>query len=83
MRMSWRLSKLVGTMNKQFNGLFLCTRNSARSIMAECILNREGTGRFVAHSAGSHPKGAIHPFAADLLAELKYHTEHPALQKLG
>jgi protein-tyrosine-phosphatase len=60
--------------NQPFNVLFLCTHNSARSVIAECIMNRVGAGRFKAYSAGSQPSGKIHPFALDLLAKLNYDT---------
>lgn len=62
-------------MSKQpFNVLFLCTGNSARSIIAEAIINRAGMGKFVGYSAGSHPKGAVHPYTLDLLKQLNHDT---------
>ncbi|HEX6410247.1 MAG TPA: arsenate reductase ArsC [Sphingomicrobium sp.] len=62
-------------MNRPYNVLFLCTGNSARSILAEAILNKDGAGRFHAFSAGSFPKGAVHPEALKLLDELGYPTD--------
>jgi len=55
-----------------FNVLFLCTHNSARSVIAECVLNRLGQGKFRGFSAGSMPRGSIHPYALDLLRNQNY-----------
>jgi arsenate reductase (thioredoxin) len=61
--------------DKVYNVLFLCTGNSARSILAEVLLNRFGQGKFRAFSAGSHPTGAVHPMALELLRKSGLPTE--------
>jgi arsenate reductase (thioredoxin) len=60
---------------KTYNVLFLCTGNSARSILAEVLLNHFGKGQFKAYSAGSFPRGSVHPSTLELLARLRLSTE--------
>lgn len=60
--------------DRVYNVLFLCTGNSARSVLAEAILNKVGAGKFKAHSAGSQPKGQVNPNTLHLLQRLGYDT---------
>lgn len=60
--------------DRPYHVLFLCTGNSARSILAEVLINHWGHGRFRGFSAGSHPKGAVHPIALELLQKMRLPT---------
>jgi arsenate reductase (thioredoxin) len=64
------------TGEKPLNVLFLCTHNSARSQIAECIMQRLGAGKFKGYSAGSHPGDKVHPYALELLHRLNYDTSN-------
>jgi protein-tyrosine-phosphatase len=61
--------------HRPYNVLFLCTGNSARSILAEALINQLGQGKFRGFSAGSHPKGVVHPIALALLQRMNFPTE--------
>lgn len=65
----------MSTEHRPMNVLFLCTHNSARSVLAEKIMNRVGAGRFKAYSAGSMPSGTVNPHAINLLKHLNYKTD--------
>ena len=66
-----------------YSMLFLCTGNSARSILAEAIMQRVGAGKFTAYSAGSHPKGEVHPAALALLKDGGLSDRASAFQVVG
>jgi arsenate reductase len=65
----------ASALGRPYHVLFLCTGNSARSVMAECAMNRWGAGKVRAFSAGSHPAGRVHPLALEILEQCNYRTE--------
>ena len=69
--------------DRVYNVLFLCTGNTARSILAEGILRKDGAGRFNAFSAGSQPKGSVNPFAIKVLESLGYPDGRIPVEELG
>ena|SRR5688572_27769465 len=69
------LEGCMNTSDRPYIVLFLCTGNSARSILGEALMNHWGRGRFRGFSAGSHPKGQVHPIALELLKQMKLPTE--------
>lgn len=70
-----RVLQVTAVAPRVYNILFLCTGNSARSIIGEAIMNKLGEGHFRAYSAGSFPKGEVHPMAIKLLKELRFETD--------
>ena len=66
------MTTMQASQRQPYNVLFLCTGNSARSVIAEAVLNRAGQGHFRAFSAGSQPKGQVHPYTLDLLRKMHY-----------
>jgi arsenate reductase len=78
-RQAWKPEEVImrqETEREPYNVLFLCTGNSARSIIAEAVLSRAGLGKFRAFSAGSQPKGQVHPTALDLLRTMNYEVSY-------